>query len=191
MAWPWVEGWRDWMRRFGSCKGGVPPPPPLTWPYTIPSPALSSAPAPPPQPHLSPKPHTETGACAHQQRHLEVVGEFTEGQDGHWPLVGSALGRGERGQDRPGRHPHQRSAPWPTQRALGSTASLGRKRISEAMGGSGVCSGRDGCPSLSQVPTSPQLPLPPPLLLPAMLWAHGNSSFTRLPTAQGGGAADR
>lgn len=27
-----------------------------------------------------------------QQCHPEVVGEFTEGQDGYWPLVGSALG---------------------------------------------------------------------------------------------------
>lgn len=31
-----------------------------------------------------------------QQCHPEVVGEFTEGQDGYWPLVGSALERGER-----------------------------------------------------------------------------------------------
>lgn len=27
------------------------------------------------------------GTRAHQQCHPEVVGEFTEGQDGYWPLV--------------------------------------------------------------------------------------------------------
>lgn len=34
--------------------------------------------------------------CAHQQCHPEVVCEFTEGQDGYWPLMRGALEREER-----------------------------------------------------------------------------------------------
>lgn len=36
--------------------------------------------------------------CTHQQCHPEVVCEFTEGQDGYWPLVRGTLEREERGQ---------------------------------------------------------------------------------------------
>jgi hypothetical protein len=48
--------------------------------------------------------HAHTGAWtlgakwahAHQQCHPEVVSEFTEGQDGYWPLVSGALERKSR-----------------------------------------------------------------------------------------------
>lgn len=45
----------------------------------------------------------EVGLCAHQQRHPEVVCEFTEGQDGYWPLMRGALER--KGRERSGQPP--------------------------------------------------------------------------------------
>lgn len=38
-----------------------------------------------------PDPGLRTAVGLTQQCHLEVVGEFTEGWDGYWPLVGNAL----------------------------------------------------------------------------------------------------
>lgn len=38
-------------------------------------------------------PSASVGLRAHQQSHPEVVCEFTEGQDGYWPLMRGALER--------------------------------------------------------------------------------------------------
>ena len=60
-----------------------------------------------PAPHCIEVPSASEGLCAHQQCHPEVVCEFTEGQDGNWPLVRGALereGRERSGQPCPNRH---------------------------------------------------------------------------------------
>lgn len=66
----------------------------------------------------------QVGAWAHQQCHPEVVGEFSERQDGHWPLVGRALERGER-------RVNTAPAPIPTSSPhRGSRASLPKGKVS-------------------------------------------------------------
>lgn len=82
--------------------------PPLTSPDTVPQvlPCALQSPMRPQAPHryrcldLGGRWSTH----AHQQCHPEVVGKFAEGQDGYWPLVGSALERGERVRTAP--HPY-------------------------------------------------------------------------------------